>query len=114
MLKARLALCISLGILVSACSSSEPDPVVKSTLYTTNTKTGAKQSWSISCEYDDYSCNTKFITNARTMPMGDGVFYTCGLDSQLFVSRETHRAITNLEPLQNLECDFKVEVIKGN
>ena len=103
----KLTLCVVLALLVTACG--EPDQQVTSHL-TVSSPTGTQQSWTVNCEYNEYSCNTNAITNARTMPMGDGVYYVCGLDGLLYMTKESYRAMTNLAPLQGMTCAFEVTV----
>lgn len=40
------------------------------------------------------------------MPMGDGVYYMCGLDGQLYVGKEAYKALSSLTPMVGVSCTF--------
>ena len=41
---------------------------------------------------------------------GKQVYYVCGLDGLLYITKESYRAMTNLTPLQGMTCAFEVTV----
>ena len=102
----RIAFVLIAAAIMSACSL-EPKPRVVSYLHTTNAQ-GVNQSWSLGCDQHEYACNKNTITNARIMPIGDGVYYMCGLDGQLYVGKEAYKALSSLTPMVGVSCTFNV------
>lgn len=104
----RIAFVLIATAIMSACSS-EPKPRVVSYLHTTNAQ-GIDQAWSLGCDEHGYACNKNTIRNARIMPMGDGMYYMCGLDGQLYVGKQSYKAMSSLTPLTGVSCTFNVGI----
>lgn len=100
----RIAL-IGLAIVMTACTF-KPKPQV--TAYLSVTTDDKVQAWSNTCRYNEYSCNTNSITNARSLHMGNGVYYTCSITGELYMSRSSYRAMSNLEAVKGASCKFFV------
>lgn len=98
-------LIVSLALVVSACAANTGETVTSQLKVDVD---GQVSSWSLSCNYNDYSCNDTSITNARSMYMGDDMYYTCDIAGNLYMSRSTYKTSTNLEKVQGAKCSFKV------
>ena len=43
-----------------------------------------------------------------SIQLGDGVYYMCGLDGQLYVGKEAYKALSSLTPMVGVSCTFNV------
>ena len=101
-----LLLALSLVIGLSACT---PSTQIESKLAVIDEQDNV-QSWTVSCD-ESASCKLSSVTNARSMYMGDNLTYTCSLNGDLYMSRQTYRAMTNLEQVKGVRCIFHVSRI---
>ena len=102
----KLLLALSLVIGLSACT---PSTKIQSNLSVTD-GTGYRMSWTSACT-ENGACKFNSINNARSMYMGEELTYTCSLSGDLYMSRASYRAMTNLEQVKGATCTFTVERI---
>lgn len=62
------------------------------------------------CKEHEYSCNYQEISNSRTMHVGKGVYYSCGLNGKLYTFNRTSRSASANVLVDNTYCSYETSL----
>ena len=101
----KLVLLIGLALALTACQENRRTITSELSVITDS---GARM-YTQSCRENEHTCNMNAIDNSRLMYVGESLYYTCGLNGKLYMSREQYKTATSLIEVDGTSCVWQVK-----